>query len=145
MVVEAVDSKIAMPDGSIVERWTALDTLRITIAEMVRSWGNKAAGIRIAAHLRSGDEASAIINLAHQVEAEQIVVSADAQYEAKQKNDLAADILMKSKIPVHVEMHATQLFNRRRKTIHAPHLFLANTTPSPAFSSQASSDNKWLQ
>jgi hypothetical protein len=140
MVVEAVGTKIEMPDGSIVERWTALDTLRITVAEMIRSWGNKAPGIRIAAHLRSGDEAAAVIHLAQQVEAEQIVVAAEAQLGASKDTDLAADILMESEIPVHVEVNAGKLFSDKSETIHAPRLFSLNDASSFSITDKGSPD-----
>jgi hypothetical protein len=145
MVVRAVGKKIGMPDGTILERWSALDTLRITVAEVVRAWGNKAPGIRITAHLRSGVEARAVIDLAYQVKADQIVVAGNTHILADKDSDLAADILKESLIPVHVELSTGRLFSSNSETISAPRLFAPSSGVGQSSASFHSDLQEWLQ
>ncbi len=145
MVVEAVEGKIAMPDGSVVERWTALDTLRLTIAEMVRAWGNKAPGFRISAHLRSGQEAAAVIKLAQQVKADEIVVAADALLTRQHERGLAESLLKRSSIPVHVDVNALQIFSGQQQNFQSPRPITPETQADLSINTLAMTRGQWLQ
>ncbi|MCH2109675.1 MAG: universal stress protein [Polyangiaceae bacterium] len=108
-LVEPVGGRLLMPDGRLYERWAALDCLRLTVAELVRAWGNKAPGVSLAAHLRSGEPVITILQLAEKLNVDLVLVGESDTAMHGELSPINRELLRLSSRPVRVEVPAGHL------------------------------------
>lgn len=103
-VVKEEGDTLILPTGEKLSRWAALDTLRLILDRTTRSWGLRTPQVRVVAHLRTGDPAQAIVDLAYRYHADQIVVGQGSSAPTNTPiGPVSARILELSEIPVHLE------------------------------------------
>jgi len=73
-VVEAVGSLVKMPDGMLVNPWAGLSALRLTIRELLRTWGVSDQLVHVVAHVTTGEPGPTLVDLATRLEANSISV-----------------------------------------------------------------------
>lgn len=102
-VVEEEGDTLTLPTGEKLSRWAALDTLRLILDRTTRSWGLRTPQVRVVAHLRTGDPAQAIVDLAYRYHADQIIVGQGSSTSSGALGPVSSRILELSEIPVHLE------------------------------------------
>src|SRR6187431_2865209 len=73
-VVEAVGSKVRMPDGIVVDPWAGLMGLRLMISELLRTWRLSDQLVRVVAHVATGEPGPTLVDVAARLEANSITI-----------------------------------------------------------------------
>jgi nucleotide-binding universal stress UspA family protein len=104
-VVEELGDEVRLPSGERMSRWAALRTLRLTVDQLLEAFGVPARLLRVSGHLRGGDPAQALIDLAYRHHVERLLVGAhgDSPGALGRIGGVAGRVLRLADFPVHVE------------------------------------------
>jgi nucleotide-binding universal stress UspA family protein len=103
-VVQEDGQSVILPTGERLSRWAALDTLRHILDRTTKSWNLRRPQIRVIAHLRAGEPAQTLVDLAYRYHADQILIGVGANRTPSAPiGAVAARVLELSEIPVHLE------------------------------------------
>jgi nucleotide-binding universal stress UspA family protein len=73
-VVEAAGTMVKMPDGTVLNPWAGLSALRLTVRELLRTWGVSDQLVHVVAHVTTGEPGPTLVDLAVRLEAHSITV-----------------------------------------------------------------------
>jgi Universal stress protein family len=73
-VVDEVDGNYRLPTGAEVPRYSGLDALRLIAGTLVESWALESPYQRVISHVRTGNPALALVDLAYRFHAERIIL-----------------------------------------------------------------------
>lgn len=106
-VGERIGDQVRLPDGAVMSQWAAVESVRLHLRERVRALPHVGArNLRVLGHLRGGDPAQAVLDLAFTSNAERILVGAHSESGTSRLGvgRVAREVLAKAPVSVHVEM-----------------------------------------
>jgi nucleotide-binding universal stress UspA family protein len=106
-VGERVGQQVRLPDGAVMSEWAAVEAVRLHLRERVRALPQVGArNLRVLGHVRGGQPAEAILELAFTCNAERILVGAHSESGTQRLGvgAVAREVLAKAPVSVHVEM-----------------------------------------
>jgi nucleotide-binding universal stress UspA family protein len=97
---------VRMPSGVVMTTWSARESLRLIVSRRVRESGAPSLRHRVKAHLRVGDPARIIVDLAYRYHTDQIIVGARGMGNEYREGvgSIASEVLALSEIPVTIAM-----------------------------------------
>ena len=101
-----VGPDVRLPDSAVMSQWAAVEAVRIHLRERVRALPEVGArNLRVIGHVRGGDPADAILDLAFSCNAERIVLGAHSAVNDHRGGvgRVAQKVLTKASVGVHVE------------------------------------------
>lgn len=105
-VGDRVDSGVRLPGGALLTEWAATQAVRTQLEERVRALlGTGSRRLRVIGHLRSGEPARAILDLALTSGAERIVLGAHSDPDTNRLTlgSVALSVTAQSSVEVHLE------------------------------------------
>lgn len=107
---------VRLPDGSVLSQWAALDVVRLHLAERVKQWPQSGpANLRVVGHVRGGNAAKALLDVAFRTGSSCIVVGAHSGDPADvyRVGSVTRQVLDEARVDVHVESPITQMTTER--------------------------------
>lgn len=106
VVEDVAPHLVRLPNGVVMTSWSARESLRLIVSRSAKECGAVSLKRRVESHLRSGDPARVIVDLAYRFHSDQIFVGARGNGGIGRDGvgRVAAEVLELSDIPVNISM-----------------------------------------
>lgn len=110
---------VRLPSGVVMSSWSARESLRLIVSRAADECGGRELKRRVESHLRIGNPATVVVDLAYRFHSDQIIVGARGVDESYHEGvgSVARGILELSEIPVVIAMPGC--WKPRRETFNA--------------------------